>query len=296
MKGSGIQMKKNLEEMQVKVANKRAILESHDGEEFSLITVAKNVLCEDGTTMQDYSGNHSEPNISTKIVNSNSMSKVGQGDNVDFSDNVMDGAYEDVVLKGKSLVNVIQEPSSQDVVLPYSFEDGQYVTINDTKEGDALGVELKGQTLVNLIPEGRQSSFHLNNTHGGGQAFWDSPNVNMIKPSTKYLILTNVTLNTGSRIVINNNEGYISCFTDGIYYEPNEVGIKKTILTSKSDLSDCTTILRSYTHTVGEVKGTIQVFEYQEGMENWDIPYFTGMASCKMPILHTVGNLSLIHI
>ncbi len=145
--------------MEVKAINKRAILESHDGEEFSLITVAKNVLCEDGTTMQDYFDSHSEPNISTKIVNSNSMSKVGQGDislitvaknvlcedgttmqdyfdshsepnistkivnsnsmskvgqgdNVDFSDNVMNGAYEDVVLKGKSLVNVIQEPSS----------------------------------------------------------------------------------------------------------------------------------------------------------------------------------------
>ena len=158
------------------------------------------------------------------------------------------------------------------------------------EDGVAKSAILKGQTLVNLIPEGRQSSFHLNNTNGGAYAFWDGSNVNMIKPSTKYLILTNVTLNTGSRIVINNNEDYISCFADGIYYEQNEVGIKKTILTSKSDLSDCTTILRSYTHTVGEVKGTIQVFEYQQGMENWNIPYFTGMLSVKMPVLTTTGK------
>lgn len=137
MKGRGI-MKKNLEEMQVKVANKRAILESHDGEEFSPITVAKNVLCEDGTTMQDYFDSHSEPNISTKIVNSNSMSKVGQGDNVDFSDNVMNGAYEDVVLKGKSLVNVIQGSSKDKVTL-------------DSENATAYPVVIKPNTKYSII-------------------------------------------------------------------------------------------------------------------------------------------------
>lgn len=137
MKGRGI-MKKNLEEMQVKVANKRAILESHDGEEFSPITVAKNVLCEDGTTMQDYFDNHSEPNISTKIVNSNSMSKVGQGDSVDFSDNVMNGAYEDVVLKGKSLVNVIQGSSKDKVTL-------------DSENATAYPVVIKPNTKYSII-------------------------------------------------------------------------------------------------------------------------------------------------
>lgn len=131
-------MKKNLEEMQVKVANKRAILESHDGEEFSPITVAKNVLCEDGTTMQDYFDNHSEPNISTKIVNSNSMSKVGQGDSVDFSDNVMNGAYEDVVLKGKSLVNVIQGSSKDKVTL-------------DSENATAYPVVIKPNTKYSII-------------------------------------------------------------------------------------------------------------------------------------------------
>lgn len=255
---------------------------------FMLITqdgTTKRTMCDQFVTEEEARLDEFSPTV----ITSKSMSKTGEGDNVDYSSSVYDAPMKDVILKGKTLVNYIQEPSSQDVVLPYEFEEGQYATINDTKESGALGVELKGQTLVNLIPEGRQSTFHINNVSGGGYGFWNSPNVNMIKPSTKYLVLTNVTLNTGSTIVINNNEGFISCFTDGIGYEPNEVGIKKTILTSKSDLSNCTTILRSYTHMVGEVKGTIQVFEYQQGMENWDIPYFTGMASCKMPILTTVG-------
>lgn len=34
----------------------------------------------------------------------------------------------------------------------------------------------------------------------------------------------------------------------------------------------------------------IQLFEYQEGMENLDIPYFEGMISVKMPVLTTCGK------
>ena len=34
----------------------------------------------------------------------------------------------------------------------------------------------------------------------------------------------------------------------------------------------------------------IKIIEYQEGMENWDIPYFEGMQSVKMPVLTTTGK------
>ena len=33
--------------------------------------------------------------------------------------------------------------------------------------------------------------------------------------------------------------------------------------------------------------GNFMIIEYQEGMENWDIPYFEGMQSVKMPVLTT---------
>lgn len=316
-------MKKNLQKMQVKAINKRAILESHDGEEFSLITVAKNVLCEDGTTMQDYFDSHSEPNISTKIVNSNSMSKVGQGDNVDFSDNVMNGAYEDVVLKGKSLVNVIQEPSSQDVVLPYTFEDGQYVTINDTKESGALGVELKGQTLVNifqftskddfvssnaLIIEGTAMKF---NADGSYQNFWLKNN-GLVKANTNYLFILDILENTlvykdgtkdtdtvlyltsavsgsndsnffqhGAVIVVSDLKGSTKRFIKKMTSNPTSTGTE-TLLTRG---------FLSPNAVSGTLKIKLMIIEYQDGMENWDIPYFEGMQSVKMPILHTVGSL-----
>lgn len=294
-------MKKNLEEMQVKVANKRAILESHDGEEFSPITVAKNVLCEDGTTMQDYFDNHSEPNISTKIVNSNSMSKVGQGDNVDFSDNVMNGAYESMVLKGKSMVNCIQEPSNKDVVLPYEFEDGQSVTINDTKESGALGVELKGQTLVNLVP--KKIIDHIASSDWDGycclvqnskQSIDQWRTLQDLKPNTKYYISCYVETfeDVNNKDYCLNNPSTESIFEDSMTV--NGVGRYQWLSTTKSELTDeIFIVLRSQNALArGAIKiRDIMIIEYQEGMENLDIPYFEGMASCKVPILNSVNQM-----
>ena len=37
------------------------------------------------------------------------------------------------------------------------------------------------------------------------------------------------------------------------------------------------------------------LIEYQEGMENWDIPYFTGLCDVKMPILRNVSNEAFCH-
>lgn len=258
MKGSGIQMKKNLEEMQVKVANKRAILESHDGEEFSPITVAKNVLCEDGTTMQDYFDNHSEPNISTKIVNSNSMSKVGQGDNVDFSDNVMDGAYEDVVLKGKSLVNV----------LSYTKVGGNVPLV---KNGNIIEVE--------TISE---------NT-------WRSVDVAFvyIKPNTKYIITWDDISFSNTNFVPTSSLISVRLKTDNTQIAGWDSSRNYIIATVPSNTNDvCLRVHASQGTAIinkTTVKG-LKVLEYIEGMENWGIPYFEGICDVKSPIVKNVGK------
>lgn len=308
-------MKKNLEEMQVKVANKRAILESHDGEEFSPITVAKNVLCEDGTTMQDYFDNHSEPNISTKIVNSNSMSKVGQGDNVDFSDNVMNGAYEDVVLKGKSLVNVIQGSSKDKVVLPYSFEEGERVTINDTHSNGRVEVEVKGKTLVNLhtkqtyklsqSPESQQANKYENivsrenylsfDMVDGGKYGWSyvslgDLSVNMLKPNTKYLVWFETVASPNGFMIGFKDSSSNNAITKSDY---NVTSGNYAILTTVGEIVNNNQRLYVSLNatSVGhyEFKNAM-IIEYQEGMENWDIPYFEGMTSVQTPTIQTVGK------
>ena len=38
------------------------------------------------------------------------------------------------------------------------------------------------------------------------------------------------------------------------------------------------------------IKIKIVIIEYQDGMENWDIPYFEGMQSVQMPVLTTTGK------
>lgn len=278
MKGSGIQMKKNLQKMQVKAINKRAILESHDGEEFSLITVAKNVLCEDGTTMQDYFDNHSEPNISTKIVNSNSMSKVGQGDNVDYSENVVDGAYESCVLKGQTLVNIFQ-----------------FTSKDDFANSNAL------------IIEGTAMKF---NADGSYQNFWLKNN-GLVKTNTDYLFIVDIlentlvykdgTKDTDSVLFLTSA---ISGHADGNFFQHGALmtvsdlksSTKRFIkkMTSNPTSTGTETLLTRGFLSPNAVSGTLKIklmiIEYQEGMENWDLDYFEGLCDVKSPILSNVGK------
>ena len=116
----------------------KAVIESRNGEKFSPITIAKNVLTDDGQNLHDILSDRKEDMMTPTIENSSSMFKVGQGDNVDYSDNVMNGAYEDVVLKGRSLVNVIQGSSKDKVTL-------------DSENATAYPVVIKPNTKYSII-------------------------------------------------------------------------------------------------------------------------------------------------
>ena len=50
---------------------------------------------------------------------------------------------------------------------------------------------------------------------------------------------------------------------------------------------DC--YLRVWSNGEGSVQ-ELMMFEYQQGMENWDIPFFEGIQSVKMPVLTTTGK------
>lgn len=110
------------------VTRPKAVIESHDGEEFSLITIAKNVLTDDGQNLQDILSDRKEDMMTPTIENSSSMFKVGQGDNVDYSENVVDGAYESCILKGitKFIDNDTGEISS-------SFIENRNLSLIDCK-------------------------------------------------------------------------------------------------------------------------------------------------------------------
>lgn len=284
---------------------------SHDDTVMSPITKASNVLFEDGKTAQDKLEDNVEKSFTPSVENSSSMFKVGQGDNVDYSGNVVDGAYVSCVLKGRSLVNCIQEPSSQDVILPYEFTEGQYVTINDTKESGALGVELKGQTLVNLVDKIQHAwgGTGLTLTRDSGYtelsvtetALWYQTSVKhtgLIKLSTTYLAILEVvenTLATPFTLTGNANDGKFLMVNNIV--RAGQTGIFKIKLNSKPtfDTSGANRfdlfMQFGKNESVGnKIKLRLMLIEYQEGMENWDIPYFEGMTSVKAPTVKTVGK------
>lgn len=281
---------------------------------FMLITqdgTTKRTMCDQFVTEEEARLDEFSPTV----ITSKSMSKAGEGDNVDYSSSVYDAPMKDVILKGKTMVNCIQEPSSQDVVLPYEFEDGQYVTINDTKESGALGVELKGQTLVNLttsndytlnkhssivsgttisvdVKTPKEIKYTVLEEYTDWVYFHITINLSMLKPNTKYIVMADMAENINYARI---------CRGDGQYTLEQSYGYfngGKIVTLTTNDLSNNTTpdiklYLRVKTGlSVGDVVHVknVRLIEYQDGMENWDIPYFEGMASCKMPILSTVGK------
>ena len=242
------------------------------------LTEAQYVSMENGQTVQEVLSDRDSDKYTPVITNSSSTFKVGQGDNVDLSSSMKEGAYDSCVLKGKTMVNCIQEPSSKDVVLPYQFTDGQHVTINDTKESGALGVELKGQTLVNYYPS-------YSKTMPVGTGTWRAI-------STLSLVASLKTNTTYTFINLSNVGVKLNMSTVGSNGEKSAIAgmtTKAKVFTTPTD--DSVYKLHIYLMEDNATELTWDTFMVLEGdYTNIDVPYFTGMTSCKMPTLYTVGK------
>ena len=268
-------------------------------------TLASLVEYEDKTIEQVLS----EENQTTALITqSSSMSRAGEGDDFDVSHDIEDGFMKSLVLEGKSLVNLIQEPSSQGIVLPYEFEDAQQVTINDTKESGALGVEFKGQTLVNLAPSTflnqvlTLSSVFDNLRNLGRPSKKGTPSnegavayaIQDVKPNTKYTIMFELLSNniTNEHTFNINNVSDRTVFSDYITINSaTKEGWNKFVLTSKSDLSNALFILRMQN---GMAMGSVEFgrFIIIEGdYSDLEIPYFEGMASSKPSSVTSISQL-----
>lgn len=282
------------------MANKKAEILTMDGQVVSPITLATNVLLDDGRTAQDLLDSRDESMFSPTITTSSSISKVGQGDNVDFSENVIDGAYKSCVLKGKTLVNYNAEGSDRNEYVCMPSVEGSNLTVNGTVEGKVKSAILKGQTLVNLVPKkiiDYTASSDWDGYHqlvqNSKQSFDQWRALQDLKPNTKYYISCyvetfEVVNNEGYRL---NNPSVESIFEDSMIV--NGVGRYQWLSTTKSELTDETFMAlrcqNAYARGVIKIRD-IMIIEYQDGMENWDIPYFEGMQSVKMPVLTTCGK------
>lgn len=150
------------------------------------------------------------------------------------------------------------------------YYEGQHIIATDTIERQVKSAILKGNTLVNLCAKFNKT-FTPNGTwiHIG-------TSYNGFIGGRKYLVIptiTGVSFNfqtTNNIAIIGVKEKIVFTYPingdGGVHYYCN------------NDLMET------------EITPEFIVLEYQDGMENWDIPYFEGMQSVKMPVLTTTGK------
>ena len=141
--------------------NKKVEILSHDGQVLHPITDGDCVIFPDGETLARKLSEQEEVMYTPEVVNSSPMFKVGEGDSSDYSANVLDGAYQEAVLKGQTYVNTIQEPSADEITLPTPFteyERTQSKTFTEMQDG-TFGLNLVGQSYVNCIQEPSEPSY-----------------------------------------------------------------------------------------------------------------------------------------
>ncbi|MDD6761634.1 MAG: hypothetical protein PUD99_09480 [Turicibacter sp.] len=167
----------------------------------------------------------------------------------------------------------------------YTINQSLY-TLYTTAEKPVKSAILKGNTLVNLIDNGskRKQITYTVATKANYQF-----NKDMLVANKTYLLLFTVTDFSGDafHVSFNKSNQY------GVTYLTN---VKNGLFKAKVNFSDLTSV--TDTLIIYKLSGTalggyvekVMLIEYQDGMENWDIPYFEGMQSVKLSVLTTTGK------
>lgn len=208
----------------------------------------------------------------TITVKNKSSVKVGEGDGVDYSANVMDGPAKSAILKCQTLVNLITNPTSTNVI--YAQGSGsKNITIYNNYKGAKF-------IFSNGINQCLSIQFGKMNTIVGNKYLLECDCYNGTSSSRNLFISNTGYGNTGIESTV---------FTDTIEGKSSKhIKVVFTMLTDQLKFGH-----NLYTSNVDDEYfefNNIRIIEYQEGMENWDIPYFEGMQSVKMPVLTTTGK------
>ena len=187
----------------------------------------------------------------------------------------------------------------------------EFNTLYNTAEKPVKSAILKGDTLVNLVKQDeaafmyttreaitngfRYTQEYNSTSMGATRIQWDKETgVNLFKLSTKYYIQCDIKVNKPRvlKVYSSNNTGAQFAY----YFLENEsTHIKGTFVSDTTEFNYIYFYMSPSSNTEDYMGDTFEIanliiMEYQEGMENWDIPYFEGMQSVKMPVLTTVGK------
>lgn len=202
--------------------------------------------------------------------------------------NTVEKPFKSLELSGNTLVNCVLEDTENDDYTSFDKDySGTSFTINGTSEGAIKSAILKGQTLVNLLDRNNigaeASEYTFNN---GVYTVTTNRNWGKLKftvnlsPNKRYILMGSTSIS---------NASYYYRLSDGSATLLGNVTSCPIIFTTPSDKIENVTIEFPTVVTNGTVSYPM-LLEYQQGMENWDIPYFEGMQSVKMPVLTTVGK------
>ena len=275
-------------------------------------TKKEHVQFENGMNIDEFVGQ----DIATPTITHDTTAiKVGVGDS-DVSSSVVDSAVN-MTIKGQTYQNILPEPTLRNEMQGKSMQrlNEGYDSI-ETVDGVSKSAILKGQTLVNLHKkqtyklqqsvEAQQANKYENivsrenylscdmvegSMHGwGSYVDLGFVNVDMLKPNTKYLVwfeLATVPVKYSVSFMDKDSSNPL-----GAAYDIPK-GQNYAILTTTDEIIKSSQILyvSFYQADVGHYEfKNVMIIEYQDGMENWDIPYFEGMQSVKMPVLKSVGK------
>ena len=171
-----------------------------------------------------------------------------------------------------------------------------YNTLYNTAEKPVKSAILKGNTLINLFDGEKMAlneSVHYTYSNGiiqcyvDGSAWTSKTNLsNAIKPNTKYLLKEK---NVGECPLVVEVRTDLSKL---LHIRAIEVGRElNEIITTEEKIDGLYVKVYPQSDSDGlPAQAKINIIEYQDGMENWDIPYFEGMQSVRMPVLTTTGK------
>ena len=165
--------------------------------------------------------------------------------------------------------------------------EGQHITATETIEGRAKSAILSGNTLVNLVTNGNR----FLTLSSSPQMFTLNLSYNLEK-NKQYLIVGETTRNEAAAQGVCLMMKRKTMGTKYIAKLQMGVGIFSYIITPDDEITGLSFYIHTDDRDNGKTLtvGKAMVIEYQDGMENWDIPYFEGMQSVKMPVLTTTGK------